>query len=64
MLLIVYVIGGILINKYKRGVESMPEMCPNYTFWAGVPSLIKVTYIQCCEAKRISHVCKHQQLKM
>ncbi|XP_078378608.1 cation-dependent mannose-6-phosphate receptor-like [Oculina patagonica] len=41
VLLIVYIIGGILINKYKLGVESMPEMCPNYQFWAGIPSLIK-----------------------
>ena len=22
----------------------MPEMCPNYHFWAGIPSLIKVEY--------------------
>ena len=47
-LLIVYVIGGILINKYKFGVESMPEMCPNYQFWAGIPSLIKVNYAAQC----------------
>lgn len=46
VLLIVYVIGGILVNKFKMGVESMPEMCPNYQFWAGIPSLIKVTYIK------------------
>jgi len=39
--LTVYIIGGILINKYKFGVENMPEMCPNYQFWAGIPSLIK-----------------------
>ena len=42
MLLIVYVTGGIIVNKFKRGVESMPEMCPNYQFWSGIPSLIKV----------------------
>ena len=42
MLLIVYVIGGIIVNKFKMGVESMPEMCPNYQFWSGIPSLIKV----------------------
>jgi len=46
VLVIVYVIGGILINKYKFAVQSMPEMCPNYQFWAGVPSLVKVTYIK------------------
>ena len=42
VLLFVYVIGGIIVNKFKLGVESMPEMCPNYQFWAGIPSLIKV----------------------
>ena len=42
MLLIVYVTGGIIVNKFKGGVESMPEMCPNYQFWSGIPSLIKV----------------------
>ncbi|KAL9966638.1 hypothetical protein ACROYT_G024746 [Oculina patagonica] len=41
VLLIIYIIGGVLINKYKLGVESLPEMCPNYQFWAGIPSLIK-----------------------
>ena len=46
VLLIVYVISGIIINKYKFGVESMPEMCPNYKFWSGIPSLIKVTYVK------------------
>lgn len=25
-------------------VESMPEMVPNYEFWAGIPSLLKVKY--------------------
>ena len=48
VLLTVYVIGGVLINKYKFGVQSMPEMCPNYQFWAGVPSLIKVEYAAQC----------------
>ncbi|XP_020625256.1 cation-dependent mannose-6-phosphate receptor-like [Orbicella faveolata] len=48
VLLIVYVIGGILINKYKFGVQSMPEMCPNYQFWAGVPSLIKDGIVFTC----------------
>ena len=43
VLLFVYLIAGILIKKYKMGVESMPEMIPNYEFWAGVPSLVKVT---------------------
>lgn len=52
VLLIVYIIGGILINKYKFGLESMPEMCPNYHFWAGIPSLIKVKYaVQCSDAR-------------
>ena len=43
VLLFVYLIAGILIKKYKMGVESMPEMVPNYEFWAGIPSLVKVT---------------------
>ena len=42
VLLFVYLIGGIVIKKYKMGVESMPEMIPNYEFWAGIPSLVKV----------------------
>lgn len=30
----------------------MPEMCPNYQFWAGIPSLIKVKYaVQCSDAR-------------
>jgi len=48
VLLTVYVIGGVLINKYKFGVQSMPEMCPNYQFWAGVPSLIKDGIVFTC----------------
>jgi len=50
VLLIVYVIGGILVNKFKMGVESMPEMCPNYQFWAGIPSLIKAGVVFSCSS--------------
>jgi len=52
VLLIVYVIGGIMINKLKMGVESMPEMCPNYQFWAGIPSLIKDGVVFSCTSMR------------
>ncbi|CAH3182185.1 unnamed protein product, partial [Porites evermanni] len=42
LLLFVYVVAGILIKRYKMGVESVPEVIPNYEFWAGIPSLVKV----------------------
>ena len=38
----VYLVAGILIKRYKMGVESVPEVIPNYEFWAGIPSLVKV----------------------
>ena len=37
-----YFIIGILVNRYGRGIESMPELIPNYSFWADVPFLVKV----------------------
>ncbi|XP_074623995.1 cation-dependent mannose-6-phosphate receptor-like [Acropora palmata] len=40
-LLSLYLAGGIVIKKYKVGVQSMPEMLPNYDFWAQFPSLMK-----------------------
>jgi len=48
VLLFVYLIGGIVIKKYKMGVESMPEMIPNYEFWAGIPSLVKDGIVFTC----------------
>jgi len=42
VVLFVYLIGGVVIKKYKMGVENMPEMIPNYEFWTGIPSLVKV----------------------
>ena len=41
-LLLVYLIAGVLIKRYKMGVESVPEVIPNFEFWAGIPSLVKV----------------------
>ena len=41
-MLLVYLIAGVLIKRYKMGVESVPEVIPNYEFWAGIPSLVKV----------------------
>ena len=37
-----YFIIGILVNRYGRGIESMPELIPNYFFWADIPFLVKV----------------------
>jgi len=37
----VYIIGGILLNKYARHIEGK-EAFPNYSFWTDLPSLIKV----------------------
>ena len=46
-LLLMYVIIGVLVNRYGRGIESMPELLPNYSFWADFPFLVKVIrYIQ------------------
>ena len=42
-LLLMYFIIGILVNRYGRGIESMPELIPNYSFWADVPFLVKVS---------------------
>ena len=39
-LLHVYLIAGILIKRYKMGVDSVPEVLPNFEFWAGIPSLV------------------------
>ena len=41
-LFLVYLIAGILIKRYKMGVESVPEVIPNFEFWAGIPFLVKV----------------------
>ena len=43
MLLLVYLIAGLLYKKYREGVHSMPEMIPNYSFWADFPFLVKVS---------------------
>ena len=43
VLLLVYVIAGLLFKRYHKGVESLPEMFPNYSFWADFPFLIKVS---------------------
>jgi len=38
-ILVVYIIGGILVNKYARHIEGK-EAFPNYSFWTDLPSLI------------------------
>ncbi|RMX41721.1 hypothetical protein pdam_00020244 [Pocillopora damicornis] len=40
-LVLMYIIIGVLINRYGRGVESMPELLPNHSFWADFPFLVK-----------------------
>lgn len=51
-LLLVYLIAGVLIKRYKMGVESVPEVIPNYEFWAGIPSLVKDGVIFTCQGVR------------
>ena len=41
-LVLMYIIIGVLINRYGRGVESMPELLPNHSFWVDFPFLVKV----------------------
>ena len=42
VLIIVYIVGGILINKFGRHIESVPEVIPNLSFWKDLPFLFKV----------------------
>lgn len=51
-LLLFYLIAGVLIKRYKMGVESVPEVIPNYEFWAGIPSLVKDGVIFTCQGVR------------
>ena len=39
---IVYMVGGIIINKYARKVEKGDEF-PNKNFWKELPGYIKVS---------------------
>jgi len=48
-LVVMYVIIGILINRYGRGIESMPELLPNHSFWADFPFLVKVSEPHSCK---------------
>ena len=64
VLLFVCLTGGIVFKKYKMGVESMPEMVPNYEFWASVPSLVKVRCsVRCVLTTVISHKLGHGYLE-
>lgn len=40
-LVLAYIIIGVLINRYGRGIESIPELLPNHSFWADFPFLVK-----------------------
>lgn len=39
--LVVYVVGGVLINRFVRQVREFPEILPNYAFWASLPGLMR-----------------------
>lgn len=41
MVIVVYLIGGILINKYVRKTEKA-DLIPNKNFWKDFPVLAKV----------------------
>ncbi|XP_066919936.1 uncharacterized protein [Clytia hemisphaerica] len=38
---VVYIVGGILINKYVRKVDESTSLCPNAEFWKVLPGYIK-----------------------
>ena len=40
-LMIVYLIGGLLYNKFAKGASGV-EMVPNVDFWKTLPGLAKV----------------------
>ena len=62
-LLLVYLIAGVLIKRYKMGVESVPEVTPNYEFWAGIPCLVKVNRSRLYQGitKRLIHGTRNQE---
>ena len=39
--LFVYLVGGVLFNKFQRGATGK-ELVPNYSFWSELPGLVKV----------------------
>ena len=41
VLVVVYFVGGILVNKYVRKIEE-GSLVPNSEFWKALPSYIKV----------------------
>ena len=41
-----YILVGILVNKYGRNIEGR-EVLPNYSFWTDLPNLIKVCVHHC-----------------
>ena len=41
-LLVVYLVAGILFNKYSKVANGM-ELIPNVNFWIDFPSLVKVS---------------------
>jgi len=41
VLLIVYLVAGILINKYVRKVEAGESVVPNHSFWSALPGYVK-----------------------
>jgi len=39
-LVVIYLVAGILFNKFKRGLNGI-EMVPNVEFWISIPGLVK-----------------------
>jgi len=37
---VVYLVAGVLFNKFKRGLTGV-ELVPNVTFWSSIPGLVK-----------------------
>jgi hypothetical protein len=40
---VAYLVGGVVVNKFVRKQEGVTELLPNYGFWVGLPSLVKVS---------------------
>ncbi|XP_068716301.1 uncharacterized protein [Montipora foliosa] len=62
-LLLLYLVGGIVIKRYKMGVQTMPEMIPNYELWAQIPSLIKDGTMFACQSLKSGCSAFYQKCK-
>jgi len=41
VLIPVYIAGGCIFMRKKRGTVTMKESCPHYEFWSAIPGLVK-----------------------